>query len=81
MTLAIGTLGAGILLVFFISNQFGKLHSQSFIYHLGNFVGATLLAYYAYVIGSWPFFVIEVLWAFVAVKDIVFASKKKNNES
>ncbi|MBY0539391.1 hypothetical protein K2P56_03080 [Patescibacteria group bacterium] len=75
MILLIGTLGAGILLFFFSLLQFKILQSSSLWYIAGNFLGAVLLAYYAYAIESWPFLVIETLWALVSLWQ--FISRRK----
>jgi hypothetical protein len=76
MTLAIGVLGAAILLIFFTLGQFGKLKTDSLWYGVGNFIGALLLTYYAYAIQSWPFVVIESIWALVSLKDVLHDLKR-----
>ena len=71
MVLLAGVIGAAVLLLFFVLDQFGKIKNDTLWYDGGNFVGATLLAFYAYMIGSVPFTVIEVAWALVSLRDVL----------
>ncbi|MDO8464447.1 MAG: hypothetical protein Q7S46_04225 [Gallionella sp.] len=77
LTTIIGTVGATIILISFILNEIHKLDSESFIYDLSNFVGAILLALYAYILSSIPFLILNVVWALVALRDVVLDIKKK----
>ena len=58
----IGVLGLVIILFVFILNQIKKLSAESIIYDSANFVGAALLAYYAFAIGSIPFLILQIVW-------------------
>ncbi len=69
-TTLIGVTGAVLLLIAFIGNEFKKLSVESWAYDLLNLIGAALLAWYAYLIGSWPFLLIEAVWALVALRDV-----------
>jgi len=75
----IGICGAGIILIFFGLNQFGRLTSGSLVYDLGNAIGGTLLVVFAYLTDSMPFLVLNSVWAIVSWKDVVlyFTSGKK----
>lgn len=66
MTLFIGTLGAFLLLVAFCLEQFDVISDKSYAYDGLNLVGAGLLAWYAVLLGSVPFIVLEGIWALVA---------------
>ncbi len=66
MTLAIGACGALLLLVAFAAEKFGRLESDSVLYDSLNLLGAGLLTAYAVLLGSWPFIVLEGIWALVA---------------
>ena len=69
-TTLIGVIGALLLLIAFIGNEFKKLSVESWTYDLLNLIGGVLLAWYALLIGSWPFLVIEAVWALVAFRDV-----------
>ena len=71
MTLWIGVAGATILLAFFILNHFKFLANGSMWYDGGNLIGAALLAWYAHLIGSMPFLIIESVWALVSLRGLV----------
>ena len=66
MTLLIGTLGAVLLLIGFALEQFGVIGDKSYAYDGLNVVGSGLLGWYAAILGSWPFIVLETIWALVA---------------
>lgn len=67
----VGILGMSLILIFFFLNNIGKLNQDSFIYDLGNFIGAFLLSVYAYYINSLPFLILNLTWSFVALYDII----------
>ena len=71
MITIIGTIGAGMILVMFLLNQFNKIKNDNIYYDFGNFVGATLLVIYAYLLGSTPFFILNFIWAFFSLKDVI----------
>jgi|CXWL01.1.fsa_nt_gi hypothetical protein len=78
----IGVLGAGLLLVAFVANQFGKLNARSFLYDILNFVGAGLLVWYAILLDSLPFLILEGIWALVALRDFItkLAERRKTKK-
>lgn len=66
-----GVIGAAVLLVAFGANKFGKLKTSSFSYDLLNVIGAGLLTWYAVLLNSVPFFVLEGIWTLVALRSIL----------
>lgn len=79
----IGSLGAGLILFAFV---FGQLHiwkDTYFIYDLLNLIGSVLLIIYGYIGYSWPFVVLNAVWAIVSLKDVVTDlrrnSRKRSN--
>lgn len=64
--LLIGSSGAGLLLVAFSLQKFGVLSEKSLLYDLLNLAGAGLLTWYAVLLSSWPFIVLEGIWTIVA---------------
>lgn len=65
-TLIIGATGAGLLLIAFAASRFGAMNEKSNTYDLLNLVGAGLLTWYAVLLHSWPFLVLEGIWTLVA---------------
>ncbi len=68
MTLAdiIATIGVTILLIAFALNTRNLISSKSKTYHILNIIGALLCGYSSYLIGFYPFVVLEGAWAGVA---------------
>lgn len=67
ITLAIGTLGAALLLIGFALGKFGYLKNDSAGYDILNLFGAGFLTWYAVLLASWPFIVLEGIWALFAL--------------
>jgi hypothetical protein len=76
---SIGVLGALLILGCFVANELNAVNSHSFIYDAGNVLGSVLLIAYAYLIGSWPFLVLNLIWALVALRDLFSSEKSKRN--
>lgn len=71
ITTIIGVIGAGIILVFFLLNQFNVLTVESVWYDAGNMVGSGFLLVYAYLLGSIPFLILNAVWFLFSFKDVV----------
>ncbi len=71
-----GISGAFIILMGFTLNELHKLDRDSIVYDLLNLVGGILLAFYAYILSSTPFLILNVVWAIVALRDVVIDLKK-----
>jgi hypothetical protein len=67
MILWIGIAGAAILLLAFVLEQLGLVSDKSYFYDGANVLGSALLGYYAYEGRVWPFVVLEIVWALVAL--------------
>ena len=76
-TTLIGSAGALILLLVFFLNESHKISQDSLSYDLLNFIGAVLLASYAFILKSTPFLFLNSIWALVALRDIVIDLKRK----
>lgn len=61
MSLLIGSIGLFFLLIAFIMNAVKKKETKQ--YFLLNFIGASLLIYYAFTLNSYPFIILETVWA------------------
>ncbi len=55
------------MLVAFALQKFGLLRESSLAYDLLNLLGAAFLTWYAVLLHSWPFIVLEGIWALVAL--------------
>ncbi|MEJ0053965.1 MAG: hypothetical protein WDN10_04570 [bacterium] len=65
--LIIGTIGAAVLLAAFALEQTGVITDKSYAYDCANVIGSGLLGWYAFVGHVYPFVVLEVVWATVAL--------------
>lgn len=76
----IGVLGASIILLSFLLNQFGRWSTTSLSYDAANALGSGILIVYAYLLGSWPFMILNTVWFVVSMKDVAayFKVNKKH---
>lgn len=58
----LGTIGVTLLLIAFALNVTGKLGSKSVAYLLLNISGSGLACICSYLIGFWPFVILELVW-------------------
>ena len=72
----IGVIGMIFLLTAFALNLFKKVTQDSLIYNIFNIIGAGLLAYYAYVLNSVPFLILQTIWILFAVYKLIFSNKR-----
>jgi hypothetical protein len=63
----LASIGVIILLVAFLLNLYGKLPTRSNIYKLLNLIGAGICCFSSYLIGFYPFVVLEAVWGIVAL--------------
>ncbi|MDE0771055.1 MAG: hypothetical protein OSB25_02465 [Salibacteraceae bacterium] len=68
---ACGWIGAAGLLVAFYLNSTGKITASDKSYQVANLVSAVLLTLNAFHLGSYPFIIINVFWAGVALLSLV----------
>ena len=78
-TTLIGAGGAALLLVAFALSEFGILGGESRRYQLINLLGAALLTWYAILLHSVPFIVLEGIWTAVALWHFVRLAQKAKN--
>ncbi len=67
----IGSTGAGLILIAFVLGQFHVWKDTYFIYDLVNLAGGALLIWYAILLSSWPFLVLNGVWAIVSLRDCI----------
>jgi len=82
LTLIIGTIGMLLLLIAFLLNLVKKLTQDSLTYSILNVVGGGLLTYYAYILNSIPFLILETIWTIFAICKLIshiFSAKSKGD--
>ena len=77
----IGTIGAFLLLLAFTMNQLRKWGQQDLIYDLTNFIGALILVIYAMLLESWPFAILNLVWAALSFRDIITDTQRNAKKS
>ncbi|KKW47865.1 MAG: hypothetical protein UY99_C0021G0006 [Parcubacteria group bacterium GW2011_GWA1_59_11] len=75
---ALGFTGAFLILLAFIMNQLKFLGREDFAYDALNAVGGMILVGYALIIGSYPFLLLNGVWALISLRDVVRKRKEKN---
>jgi hypothetical protein len=70
----IGTIGVGLILIAYFCNTFNILKEGNLFFAL-NAAGAGLACYASWLIGYWPFVVLEAVWFIVSVAGLVRASR------
>ena len=75
----IGLFGVSILLLAYLLNLAGKLDQKSLAYILMNVIGAGLACLASYLIGYFPFVILEGVWTLVSLFALVkyFTVKSK----
>jgi hypothetical protein len=71
----VGVIGTSLVLIAYIYNQTGKWKSQDFTYDLTNFIGSATLVIYAITIKSYPFAVLNLVWSYISLKDVLLDFK------
>lgn len=69
--LAIGFIGAFLILIAFILNQMKKWDQGTFKYDFTNCIGSLLLVVYGILSKSWPFVVLNGVWFLVSLRDSI----------
>ncbi len=77
----IGVVGATLLLLAFVLNQLHLWKDDYFIYDLCNMAGGALLVWYALLLSSYPFAVLNAVWGLVSLKDVVTDFRRNSKRS
>lgn len=67
----IASLGVIVLLIAFLLNLYKKIEAESRTYTLLNFIGASACGFASYMIGFYPFVVLESIWAGFALASLI----------
>lgn len=73
----LGLSGAMLILIGYFGLQTQYFNHDDFLYDLINLLGAVFLTIYAYLNGTIPFIILNLIWSLVALKDIYMFFKKK----
>jgi hypothetical protein len=73
----IGILGASIILIAFILNETHVWNEDDLAYDTANFIGAAILVWYAWILASWPFAILNGVWCVVSMRDIVIDLRRR----
>lgn len=76
IVLVIGASGMSLLLIAFVLNLFKKIMQDSIVYNVFNIIGSALLVYYAYILNSIPFIILEAVWALFAFYKLIITLKE-----
>jgi len=74
----IGFSGMAIILIAFLLNQAKRWSADSISYDIANAVGSTLLVVYAVALKSYPFLILNAIWAVASIKDIFTDLREMN---
>lgn len=77
----VGSIGVFLLLVAFFLNLSGRLRHTTSTYQTMNVIGAGLSCYASYLIGFFPFVVLEGTWSLVALVALVQHFRRRTEES
>ena len=68
--LIVGSIGAAIILAAFVALQLHYMTDEDIRYDMANVLGSVCLVWYAYMGGSWPFFILNTVWGLVSLRDV-----------
>jgi hypothetical protein len=78
MTTILGSIGLTLLLSAFVLNQLNRLSPDTITYNVLNIVGGILLTYYALILSSIPFLILESVWAGFALYKLWQILRQRN---
>ena len=76
MELIIGIAGAALILLAFILSETHVWSEDDLTYDAVNLIGAALLIWYSWLIHSWPFAILNGVWALVALRDVILDARR-----
>lgn len=66
----LGIAGMALVLFAFLLNQMSVWQNNNLKYDLSNLIGSGLMVYYAFTIKSFPFLILNLVWALVSLKNV-----------
>ncbi len=76
----IGSFGAFLILFAFIMNQLHKWQEDYLIYDLVNLIGSLLLVIYAFILSSYPFLILNLVWLGLSLRDVIIDLRRSNSK-
>ena len=73
----IGASGATLILIAFILEQTHRWKDTDLKYDVVNLLGSVLLIVYAVLLHSYPFLVLNGVWAIVSLRDVIVDLRRK----
>jgi len=71
----IGSIGVGLILVAYFLNTEKLLPKDGKFFFVLNIIGASLACYASYLIGYWPFVILEGTWTLVSIYGLMKAMR------
>jgi len=67
----IGAVGGGIILVAYLLELFQRIDPYNKFFLSANIIGSALLTYYAYLLDSIPFIILNVAWVLGSIYELI----------
>jgi len=67
----IGFAGLFLILIAFILNLLKKIKTESKLYNIMNLLGSIMLTYYALLLDSIPFLILQVMWGMASLYNLI----------
>lgn len=75
----LGTIGVAVIVLTYISLQFGRIRSEQLAYSIYNAFGALLILVSLYFSFNFSAFVVEFFWLLISIVGVIrFFSRKRN---
>jgi hypothetical protein len=74
----IGVFGLLMILMAFAFNLFHFLSQRSIPYNLLNILGSAMLAYYAIILSSIPFLILQIVWGLLSIIKLIHVLNSRN---
>jgi hypothetical protein len=71
ITTILGICGMALILFAFLLNQMNVWQNNNIKYDFSNLIGSGLMVYYAFTLKSVPFFLLNLVWTLVSLKDVI----------
>ena len=72
-----GTIGVALILIAYFLNTERLIPVNGKLFFVINMIGAALACYASYLIGYWPFVILEGTWTFVSIYGLMRAMRIK----
>lgn len=73
----IGSIGVGLILIAYFLATEKLVENDGKLFYVMNIIGATLACYASFLIGYWPFVILEGTWVLVSLHGLMKAMRIK----